>query len=625
MSIRFPVADPRLNSQSVANVDECVRSHWISSSGRYLLEFETEFAKIFGPGHAVSVSNGTIAIELALIALGIGPGDEVIVPNFTFVGSVSPIYRVHATPVLVQPTAEGWNLDPEDVRRHIGPKTKAVIAVHLYGHPCDIVAIKTLCDEHGLFLIEDCAEALGAQVNGQNIGTFGDVGCYSFFGNKVLTTGEGGMCLSTKPEVAEQIYIYKNHGMRADERYWHRVIGYNGRLTNLQAAVGLGQLSTIQSDMDRRWAIYERYNKTLNASPFFRNIPLPQGAKAVNWLQSPVLDKNSGLDRDDLLRQLKTKGIDSRPFFYPISCMPAFSRFGFHDARSHDMAAHGFNLPTYIQLQDEEVDEIAQAVVDICTEMHKNNGSQSFDLRLPSDPRLQSNVNISIILPTKNAGRELIAVVSEARRQMVSISQNAEFLIVDDHSYDGSIENLQELFRQDPSVKVLQRQGLPSFGSAIWEGLQASQGQRLIIMDANGNHDPKILGTMVKNSEVYDMVSGSRFTSGGKCQDKFKHFCSHNFNRAIRLILGIPSRDNTSGYLCIRKDKLLQLEPQSALAQGPNYFFHLMVRAHQKNMSMLEIPTISRQKFPWPLTQHHLERCQNYFISAVRLGLKRFL
>ena len=623
MNTRYPVANLRLNSYSIANVEECVRSHWISSSGRYILDFEKQFAQTFGPGHAVSVSNGTIAIELALIALGVGPGDEVIVPNFTFVGSVSPIYRVHATPVLVQPTKTGWNVDPEDILRNINSKTKAVIAVHLYGHPCDIVAIKKICSDHGLYLIEDCAEALGAQVNGQNIGTFGDVGCYSFFGNKVLTTGEGGMCLSTKAEVAEQIFIYKNHGMRADERYWHRVIGYNGRLTNLQAAVGVGQLQTIQEDMARRWVIHERYEAILKNSPYFRDIPLPSGAKAVNWLQSPVLKKGMGLDRDMLIRELMQKGIDSRPFFYPVSCMPAFSRFGFHDERSHDIAAHGLNLPTYIQLEDAQVDEIAHAVVEICQKMHLSGGNKTYALHLPGNPEIKSAVQVSLILPTKNAGAELINVVGEARRQMVAASVNAEIILVDDQSTDGSLEECLQKFKEDPSVRCLHREAEPSFGTAIWEGLEASRGDRVIIMDANGNHDPSILSIMVQNSSTYDLVSASRFTTGGRCKSALKHFCSHNFNRLIRLLLGVSTRDNTSGYWCIRKEKLALLDPRSALEHGPHYFFHLMLRAHQKSMSILEIPTTSYQKFPFPWRRHHIERCCHYFVAALKLAWKR--
>ena len=619
----YPVANPRLNEHSIAFVKDCVESHWISSSGKYLQNFEDSFSQNFGPGHSICVSNGTIAIELALIALGIGPGDEVIVPNFTFVGSVSPIYRVHGIPVLVPPTQDGWNMDPQEVRKAITQKTKAIIAVHLYGHPCDIQSIMAIATEHQLFVVEDCAEALGAKVNGQNIGTFGDVGCYSFFGNKVLTTGEGGLCITQSLELAEKIDIYKNHGMRKDERYWHRVIGYNGRMTNLQAAVGFGQLHTVQHDLVKRWEIQERYTKTLAPSGFFEEIPLPSGAEPVNWLTSPLLKCGMGIDRDELLIMLKDRDIDSRPFFYPVSCMPAFSRFGFHDQRSHVLASHGFNLPTYIDLQDHEIDHIASNIVECCQILHTEHGSKTFPLRLPSSATPLDQPVVSVVLPTFNAGHALVDVVDVLRHQMVSISHAYEILIMDDHSTDGSVQKLLERFNHDPFIKVQVRTGSPSFGQAIMEGVQLSAGKIILIMDANGNHDPHVASQLVKNTQDFDAVSASRFTTGGYCTDPRKQFLSKNFNRVLRLVLGIPTRDNTSGYLCIKKEKLMQLDPKSAFERGPNYFFHLIIRIHRRNWSILEIPTIYRRPFPWPPSRRNLTRFFEYGRAAFQCLLRR--
>jgi perosamine synthetase len=625
MNTFFPVANPRLNEHSIAFVKDCVESHWISSSGKYLQNFETSFSENFGPGNSICVSNGTMAIELALIALGIGPGDEVIVPNFTFVGSVSPIYRVHGTPVLVPPTREGWNMDPQAVAKAITPKTKAIIAVHLYGHPCDIQSIMAIAKEHQLSVVEDCAEALGAKVNGQNIGTFGDVGCYSFFGNKVLTTGEGGLCITQCPELAEKIEIYKNHGMRKDERYWHRVIGYNGRMTNLQAAVGFGQLHTIQQDLTRRMEIQERYFKTLAPTGFFEDVPLPQNTEPVNWLTSPLLKTNMGMDRDKLLTMLKDRNIDSRPFFYPVSCMPAFSRFGFHDQRSHTLASHGFNLPTYIDLQDQEIDHIAKNVVECCKTLHSKHGSKTFALQLPSSATPLDQPVVSVILPTLNAGESILEVVTVLREQMISISHAYEILIMDDHSHDGSIQKLRERFEHDPLIKIHARVEKASFGKALLDGIELSAGKIILIMDANGNHDPHIASQLVKNAQDFDAVSASRFTAGGYCTDPVKQFFSKNFNRILRLVLGIPTRDNTSGYLCIKKEKLLQLDPISAFEHGPNYFFHLIIRVHRRAWSILEIPTIYRRPFPWPPSRRNLSRFFDYGTSAVQCLLRRWL
>jgi perosamine synthetase len=624
MSKFFPVADPRLSDSSAIKVKDCITSHWISSSGKYIDQFEEGFSKKFGPGRCISTSNGTVAIELALISLGIGPGDEVIVPNFTFVGSVSPIYRVHATPVLISTSKDHWNVDVDMIKKAISPKTKAIIAVHLYGHPCDIIAIKKIADEHQLALVEDCAEALGAKVNGRNIGTFGDVGCYSFFGNKVLTTGEGGMCITQNPELAEKIEIYKNHGMKKSERYWHRVIGYNGRMTNLQAAVGCGQLEIIENDISYRKEIEERYFSHFNNTDFFEPIHALPNSETVNWLTSPILKKEKGLNRDELIKLLKQAQIDTRPFFYPISCMPAFSRFGFHDQRSLDIAAHGLNLPTYPSLKLSEIDHIAEEVIKSCKKLHEQYGQKTFQLNLPKDLDSPEPPLISIILPTLNPGSALLGCVKVLREKMVSISYSYEILVMDGQSQDGSIEKLKLTFQHDPKIIITTCSSPSSFGRALIQGTRLARGQYCLFMDANGNHDPHTSAKLARNVMDYDLVSASRFTTGGKCSDPIKHMFSHFGNRLLRVFLCIPTRDNTSGYFCIKKSKLLELDPESAMNYGPNYFFHLILRAHRRTWSILEIPTTYHKAFKWPPSAHSMTRSLEYGFSAFILILKRF-
>jgi perosamine synthetase len=624
MAIRYPVADPRLNPQSIANVEDCVASHWISSSGTYVRDFEQQFAQRFQSKHAITCSNGTMAIELALTALGVGPGDEVIVPNFTFVGSISPIYRVHATPVLVPPAAHSWNMDPLAVERAIGPKTKAIIAVHLYGHPCDIVAIAKLAKAKGLALIEDSAEALGAKVSGQTVGTFGDVGCFSFFGNKVLTTGEGGMCITNDATLAEKIIVQKNHGMRPSERYWHRVIGHNGRMTNLQAAVGLGQLASFDEDLNTRQNIEDQYWQRLEPSGFFRAITKVHGATTVNWLTSPVLKKDCGLDRDDILLTLKNKGIDSRPFFYPVSCMPAFSRFGHHDPSSHDIAAHGFNLPTYLDLKESDIEEICRSLIEACEGSAQQNGPRSIPLKLPGDQSTLSCPEVSLIVPTLNAGDNILELIGEARKQWVSCSVVGEILILDDGSVDGSLENIKTRYAHDPSVILVEREGPASLGAALQEGYGLARGKTIIFMDGNGNHKPEVLAHMVRNSPHYQIVSASRFTAGGRCTNPLKRLLSQNFNRLVRLLLGLQTRDNTYGYLCIQAKALQQLNSNAALATGANYGLHLMFQANNIGMSLLEVPTTSQQKTPKPSDPHNWRRLKAYLLTVHELCKQRF-
>lgn len=623
MAIRYPVADPRLNPQSIANVEDCVASHWISSSGTYIRDFEQQFALRFQSKHAITCSNGTMAIELALTALGVGPGDEVIVPNFTFVGSVSPIYRVHATPVLIPPSENSWNMDVATVKRFITPKTKAIIAVHLYGYPCDILAISKLAKTKGLALIEDSAEALGATVSGRPVGTFGDVGCFSFFGNKVLTTGEGGMCITDDPLLAEKITVQKNHGMRPTERYWHRVIGHNGRMTNLQAAVGLGQLSTFDEDIERRQRIDEQYWRHLGPSGFFRSYNKANDTTTVNWLTSPVLKSNRGLDRDQILLKLKDKGIDSRPFFYPVSCMPAFSRFGHHDPHSHDIAAHGFNLPTYLELKESDIEEISRELIHACETSEQQHGPRTIALKLPGDLSTLSCPEVSLIVPTLNAGQNIIKIVGEARRQWVSCSVVGEILILDDGSTDGSKASLKERYAHDPSVVLVEREGTASLGAALQEGYALARGNIVIFMDGNGNHNPEVLAHMVRNSPHYDIVSASRFTAGGRCSHPLKRVLSQNFNRLVRLLLGLQTRDNTYGYLCIQKKALEQLDSDAALATGANYGLHLMFQAKRRGMSLLEVPTNSQQKPPNPSDPHNWRRLKDYLLTVQELCKRR--
>lgn len=595
--IRYPVANPVLGEKEREYVREAVDSNWVSSTGPFIDRFESCFAETFGPGHAVAVSNGTIAIDLALKAVGVGPGDEVIVPNFTFVGSVSPIYRLHAIPVLAPTEKGGWSVDLKSLEGLITKKTKAIVAVHLYGVPCDIKSIVSLARRYGLKLIEDSAESLGARVDGQLVGTFGDVGCFSFFGNKVLTTGEGGMCLAKDRETADLIRLYRDHGMTREKRYWHQVIGYNGRMTNLQAAVGLGQCESIQKIIAERGRVEKVYRSHFDETPYFRKFSRPDGVEPVCWLMSPVLKNQANLDRDMVIAELRKEGIDSRPFFYPCSQMPAFSRFGLGDPESTDVASHGLNLPTFPALKNEDVSEISNVLLGILEKNYREDGVTVWP-QLP-EKEASSHIDVSIVLPTLNEENHIIELISELRKQMVRVSKEYEIIVMDDCSQDGTVEKIRSEFSRDARVIVHVREGVTSgLANSIRDGIERSRGDYVMVMDSDFNHDPKVAGAMSRFAEHYDLVSGSRFTTGGGMTNRFQWWTSLFFNLLVRLLLLLPTQDNLSGYFCVRRRTLKALDLDFIFQNSGDYFFRFIHEMNKKDASILEIPVVNQDKGP---------------------------
>ncbi len=621
--IRFPVADPRLGEAERRYVIDCLDSHWISSAGKYITDFEELFASTFGAAHAVAAGSGTMAIDLALTAVGVAPGDEVIVPNLTFAGSVSPIYRQQAVPVLAPTAADHWNLDAGALEALITPKTRAVVAVHLYGVPCDIRAVVEVARRHGLKVVEDCAEALGARVDGRFVGTFGDVACYSFYGNKVLTTGEGGMCVTGDAELAERLRRYRDHGMSREHHYWHRVIGYNGRMTNLQAAVGLGQLEEIGEAIARRAAILRRYEEHFDGKEYFLRVEPPADVEPVNWLVSPVLAPGRDLDRDRLLAALRREGIDSRRFFYPIASMPGYSRFGTVDEHSAFFSSHGFCLPTYTGLGDGEIDEIATTACRLIEAQDRPGSGRTRPLALPPPTPEPVVPDVSIVLPTYEEEGNAVRIVGELRRQMVSVSKAFEVLVMDDQSRDRTVAEIEAEFAHDPRIRVVVRDGPRGLADSIYDGIRMARGTWVLVMDSDFNHDPAVTGGMVKMAEFYDIVSGSRFTTGGGMQSRLRWWCSLVFNLFIRVLLVLPTQDNLAGFYCIRRERLRELDLDHIFRDYGDYFFRLLYEARANRMSILEIPVWSRDRDYGVSKTPFIRTLMLYTWAALRLRLRR--
>lgn len=357
--IKIPIYQPDLQGNEKKYVLDCLDSTWISSKGKYILKFEEKFAQYVSVKHAVGVCNGTVAIHLALLALGIGPGDEVIVPTLTYIASVNAISYVGATPVFCDSLPSTWQMDPADVQRKISSKTKAVLAVHLYGHPCNMEQLTQVCSDNQIFLIEDCAEAIGALYKGRHVGSFGDISTFSFFGNKTITTGEGGMVVTNDETLIERSRHFRGQGLAQHREYWHDVIGYNFRMTNIEAAIGMAQLERVDEFLNKKKQVASWYKSFLDPGKVTFHHEVGDVRHAY-WMCSVLV--NDPAQREPLRNQLAAQGIETRPLFYPIHTMPMYS----HKYQKHEVAENlgwrGINLPSFPGLSKEQVQSIAEHI-----------------------------------------------------------------------------------------------------------------------------------------------------------------------------------------------------------------------------------------------------------------------
>ncbi|HOJ18057.1 MAG: DegT/DnrJ/EryC1/StrS aminotransferase family protein [Ignavibacteriales bacterium] len=356
MGYKVPIYQPSLSGNEKKYVNECLDSSWISSRGDFIGRFENEFIKYIGSNHAVSVSNGTVALHLALVTLGIGPGDEVIVPSFTYIASVSTICHAGATPVFVDSLYSSWQIDPAQIRKAITSKTRAIMVVHLYGQPCEMDEIVKIAKEFKLFVIEDCAEAFGSEYNGKRVGTFGDIACFSFYGNKTITTGEGGMVVTNDETLWDRAYHLRMHGLAKYREYWHDVLGFNYRMTNICAAIGLAQLEKADEKISAKRKLAQKFMEILKEYPvdFHKEV---QGTFHTYWMIS-ILVENRNV-REKLREQLKSDSIETRPTFYPVHTMPMFSQKYQKLPVAEDIGWRGINLPSFPTISDEQLELIA--------------------------------------------------------------------------------------------------------------------------------------------------------------------------------------------------------------------------------------------------------------------------
>ncbi|MFH1133567.1 MAG: DegT/DnrJ/EryC1/StrS family aminotransferase [Nanoarchaeota archaeon] len=364
----IPVCEPSLIGNELEYVTDCVKTNWISSNGAYIERFEEQFSRFCNVKHGVSCCNGTAAIYLALAAAGIGPGDEVIIPSFTMIASCNAIIYTGAKPVLVDSDPETWCIDPTKIKEKVTKRTKAIMPVHIYGHPADMDPINDIAEDHNLLVIEDAAEAHGAEYKGRRCGSLGGMAAFSFYANKIITCGEGGMVVTDNEEFAEKMRKLRNHAF-GKPRFIHHELGFNFRITNIQAAIGCAQMENADKLVEMRIRNAKLYNELLKDVEGVELPPELPWAKNVYWMYGILLNKRFGITKDEAMAALEKQGVETRSFFYGMNLQPVYHgkdpRFpdvsGSYPV-SDDLGKRGLYLPSGSTLTKGQIGEVVEAV-----------------------------------------------------------------------------------------------------------------------------------------------------------------------------------------------------------------------------------------------------------------------
>ena len=365
----IPVCTPLLGKKEERYLRDCIRTNWISSSGKYIKLFEEAFSQYCGTKYGVTTTNGTTALHLALAALNIGPGDEVIMPSFTIASTAFAVMYCGARPVFVDSESDTWNINPDKIQIKITQKTKAILPVHIYGHPCDMSAIMKLANRYGLSVIEDAAESHGAQYRGKKVGGIGHIGCFSFYGNKIITCCEGGMVVTNNQTIANRCRRLKNMAFIETKRFWHEEIGFNYRMTNVQAALGLAQFEKIEELLKKRRQNAARYS-TLLLGVEGLTLPVERpDVKNSYWMYGILVGKDFGVSRNALIERLREKGIETRTFFIPLHNQPFLKKKGLASKErfpiAEDIARRGLYLPSGSGLKRKEIEYVCDCIKQI--------------------------------------------------------------------------------------------------------------------------------------------------------------------------------------------------------------------------------------------------------------------
>lgn len=365
----IPVNEPLIAKNAINFVSDCIKTGWISSVGSYIQRFEEEFAKFLKVKYAVTTTSGTAALHLALATLGIGKGDEVILPDHTMFACAAAIVYTGAKPIPVDVERTTWNIDVSKIEEKITKKTKAIMPVHIYGHPVDMDPLMKLAGKYKLFIIEDAAEACGAEYKSKKVGSFGHINCFSFYANKIITTGEGGIITTNNKKLAQRAKELKDLAHSPKKRFLHTKIGFNYRMTNMQAALGLAQLEEIETYIEKKRWMANLYNSQLM---HIEGLTLPtekSWAKNVYWMYALLVEDSFAIKRDELQKRLREKGIDTRTFFVPIHKQPALKKIGLKYSNSYqvseDISKKGLYLPSGLAITKEQIETVCWAIAGI--------------------------------------------------------------------------------------------------------------------------------------------------------------------------------------------------------------------------------------------------------------------
>jgi len=362
----IPVNEPLIGKKEFEYVNECLKTGWISSAGKFIEEFEDKFAAYINRKYGIAVNNGTNALILALRVLDLPAGSEVVMPTFTIISCALACIYNNLKPVLVDCKLDTWNMNVSQIEEKITEKTKAIMVVHIYGHPVNMDPMMKIAKKYNLYIIEDAAEAIGAEYKSQKCGTFGDVSCFSFYANKTITTGEGGMVLTDDDKLAEKLRRLRNLGFIPQRRFYHEELGYNFRMTNIQAAIGLAQLEKIEEHINIKRKIGKLYIELLKDVSCLRLPVEKEWAKNIYWMYGIVLDEKTRMKAEEFGKKLLENGIQTRPFFLGMHEQPVFHKMGLfideHYPVAERIAKQGLYLPSGLTLKEEEIKEIAKAM-----------------------------------------------------------------------------------------------------------------------------------------------------------------------------------------------------------------------------------------------------------------------
>lgn len=365
----IPVSKPTLTGNEMKYVQQAIATNWISSAGSFIRDFEVKFAEVCGAKYGIACANGTVAMHLAMATLGLEADDEVIIPTFTMIATANAVAYCGAKPVLVDMEPNYWQMDVDQVAAKITPRTKAIVPVHIYGHPTDMDPLRELAQKHGIMIIEDSAEAHGGEYKGQPCGSLGDAAGFSFYGNKIITTGEGGMVTTNNREIAKLAWNLRDHAFSHERHFWHKFVGFNYRMTNLQAAVGLAQVEQMSTFVAQRRQNALEYNCRLSTIPGIRTPAEAPWAKNVYWMYGIMVDeKEYGMNRDQLRKVLADNGIETRTFFIPMHCQPVYwdAFKGQRYPVAEDLCKRGFYLPSSSSLALDEIEYVANVIREAC-------------------------------------------------------------------------------------------------------------------------------------------------------------------------------------------------------------------------------------------------------------------